>query len=58
MIGVTELRRSVAKVTERARRANNRARFLREVRQAEAEYSTGSSTEYEDIEALVRSLKS
>ncbi len=58
MIGVTVLRRRAAEVIERIRKANKRARFVREVRQAEAEYAAGSWTEFEDAEALIRDLKS
>jgi prevent-host-death family protein len=37
--------------------AARRALFLREVREAEAEYTAGSFTEYEDVEELIRDLK-
>jgi len=37
--------------------AARRALFLREVREAEAEYAAGSFTEYDDVEALIRDLK-
>lgn len=57
MIGVTVLRRRAADVIKQLRRANKRALFLREVRQAEAEYAAGSWTEFEDAEALIRGLR-
>lgn len=57
-IGLTELGRRAAEVIEHIRRANKRAGFLREVRQAEAGYATGSWTEYEDVDALIRDLQS
>jgi hypothetical protein len=56
MIGWTVLLRRAADVIEHFRRANKRARFLREVRRAEAEYATGSWTEFDDAEALIRGL--
>jgi prevent-host-death family protein len=37
--------------------AARRALFLREVREAEAEYGAGSFTEYDDVEGLIRDLK-
>jgi prevent-host-death family protein len=37
--------------------AARRAVFLREVREAEAEYAAGGATEYEDVEDLIRDLK-
>lgn len=38
-------------------RAARRALFLREVREAEAEYVAGGSTEYSDMEALLDDLR-
>lgn len=38
-------------------RAVRRQLFLREVREAEAEYLTGESTAYEDVEALLDDLQ-
>jgi prevent-host-death family protein len=38
--------------------AARRALFLREVREAEAEYAAGSSAGPEDVEALIRDIKS
>ena len=38
-------------------RAARRALFLREVREAEAEYATGGSTAYEDMDALLDDLR-
>jgi len=38
-------------------RAARRALFLREVREAEAEYAAGDSTAYEDIDALLTDLR-
>lgn len=38
--------------------AARRVIFLREVREAEAEYTAGSSNGFEDVEALIRDLKS
>ena len=34
------------------------ALFLREVREAEAEYASGTTTAYEDVEALLHDLRS
>jgi len=38
-------------------RAARRALFLREVREAEAEYTAGGSTVYEDIDTLLDDLR-
>ncbi len=38
-------------------RAARRALFLREVREAEAEYRAGDSTEYRDVDALLNDLR-
>ena len=38
-------------------RAARRQLFLREVREAEAEYAAGKSLEYEDMEALLAELR-
>ena len=38
-------------------RAARRQLFLREVREAEAEYGAGKSLEYEDMEALLAELR-
>jgi prevent-host-death family protein len=38
-------------------RAARRQLFLREVREAEAEYSTGQAAEFEDMEALLADLR-
>jgi prevent-host-death family protein len=38
-------------------RAARRQLFLREVREAEAEYSAGKATEFEDMEALLGDLR-
>jgi len=38
-------------------RAARRALFLREVREAEAEYTAGGSTAYEDMDALLDDLR-
>lgn len=38
-------------------RAARRQLFLREVREAEAEYSAGQAAEYEDMEALLADLR-
>ena len=37
--------------------ATRRALFLREVREAEAEYSAGQVREYDDVEALLTDLR-
>lgn len=37
--------------------ATRRALFLREVREAEAEYSAGQAPEYDDMEALLTDLR-
>jgi prevent-host-death family protein len=37
--------------------AARRALFLREVREAEAEYAAGSFKDYDDVEALIRDIK-
>ena len=39
-------------------RAARRALFLREVREAEAEYRAGASTSYQDVDALLNDLRS
>jgi len=39
-------------------RAARRALFLREVREAEAEYAAGRSVTYEDVETLLDELRS
>jgi hypothetical protein len=38
-------------------RAARRQLFLREVREAEAEYAAGGSSEYEDIDSLLDDLR-
>ena len=38
-------------------RADRRALFLREVREAEAEYTAGDSSVYEDMDALLADLR-
>lgn len=57
MIGLAVLPRRAAELIERVRRSSKRARFLRGVRQAEADYAAERWTEFEDVEALIRGLK-